>query len=108
MTTNLSLPQQEQTINIDEGCVGNSAPDLPAASAALLAEYLTSCGGKAKPEIEQVALRIIERIGDQKWLEAASRVHLVRDEATLEKFCSDTRAELDDQLEPKLAAPDRG
>ena len=39
-------------------------------------------------------------IGDQKWLEAASRVHLVRDEATLDKFCLDTRAELGDQLEP--------
>jgi hypothetical protein len=74
--------------------------ESPLALTARLAEYVTSCGGKAKPEVEQVALRIIARTDYEKWLETASRVHLVRDEATLDKFCLDTRAELDDLLEP--------
>jgi hypothetical protein len=72
----------------------------PAAITALLAEYLTSCGGKAKPEVEQVALRIIARMDYQKWLETVSHVHIVRDKATLDKFCLDARAELNDLLEP--------
>jgi hypothetical protein len=74
--------------------------ESPLALTARLAEYLTSCGGEAKPEVEQVALRIIARTDYEKWLETASRVHLVRDKATLDKFCLDTRAALDDVLEP--------
>jgi hypothetical protein len=77
----------------------------PAAITARLAEYLTSCGGKAKPEVEQVALRIIKRMDYQKWLETASSVHLVRDEAMLKNFCLDTRAELNDLLEPIEYSP---
>jgi hypothetical protein len=74
--------------------------ESPLALTAQLAEYLTSCGGKAKPEVEQVALKIIARTDHEKWLETVSRFHIVRDEATLNKFCLDTRAELDDLLEP--------
>jgi hypothetical protein len=91
-------PHQE-----DDASLGRCSPLVlasPAAITAVLAEYLTSCGGKAKPEVEQGALRIIERMNYQKWLETVSRVHIVRDKATLDKFCLDARAELNDLLEP--------
>ena len=65
--------------------------DSPLVSTAKLAEYLTSCGGKAKPEVEQVAQKIIDRIGDQKWGETVLRFHVERDESTRQKFCSDMR-----------------
>jgi hypothetical protein len=74
--------------------------ESPLTLTALLAEYLTSCGGKATPEVEKVALKIIARTDHEKWLETALRFHTVRDEAPLAKFCLDTRAELDDMLEP--------
>src|SRR6516165_4610307 len=74
--------------------------ESPLALTARLADYLTSCRGKAKPEIEKVSQRIIDRIGNQKWREAMLRFHVERDEPTRKKFCSDTREELDDLLEP--------
>ena len=86
--------------NADEDLLPPLVLASPAAITALLAEYLTSCGGKAKPEVEQVALRIIKRMDYQTWLETVSRVHNVRDKATLDKFCLDTRAELNDLLGP--------
>jgi hypothetical protein len=73
--------------------------ESPLVSTAKLAEYLTSCGGKAKPEIELVAQRIIDRIGNQKWLETVSPFHVERDESSLKKFCSEMRVELSGLLE---------
>jgi len=73
--------------------------ESPLAITAKLAEYLTSCGGKAKPETELVAQKIIDRAGRQKWLETVWRIHVERDEPTLNKFCLETRMELDDLLD---------
>jgi hypothetical protein len=56
---------------------------------ALLAEYVTTCGGRAKPIVEREAVRIVEHIGFKNWYSMASWVHLERDEAVQKQFCLD-------------------
>ena len=67
---------------------------------ALLAEHVTTCGGRPKPGAARNAVQIIEHIGYRKWFEIVSWVHLVRDADTESQFCSDARKLLAPMLEP--------
>jgi hypothetical protein len=55
--------------------------------AALLAEYVVTCGGKPTAAATRDALRIAEEMGFKKWLEHVSWVHLVRDKEQEQQFC---------------------
>jgi hypothetical protein len=75
-----------------------AAPMTPVDFVALMAEHMTSCGSRLTPVIERDAIRIVERIGYKKWYELASWVHLERDEAATDKFCSNVSRVLNKSL----------
>jgi hypothetical protein len=72
----------------------------PLATTAVLAEYLTTCGGKAKPAAVRAAQALIDRTDYALWLKTAGRFHLVRDQAATDRFCLEVRDQLNDLLEP--------
>ena len=59
---------------------------------AALAEYLTTCGGTARPAVVRTANRYLEDMliaGDYgTWLETASRLHIERSPAAKDHFCN--------------------
>ena len=61
---------------------------------ALLAEHLSTCGGRARPDVEQLAIEVVESIGYANWLQIASWIHFQLDEGATNKFCSVSRTAL--------------
>jgi hypothetical protein len=57
--------------------------------AALLAEYIATCGAKPTKEASRDALRMAEDLGFNVWLEVLSWIHLVRDADQEKQFCID-------------------
>lgn len=65
----------------------HAAPIGHVDAAALLAEYVTTCGGQAKPVAQRNVARIANEVGLTKWFLHASWVHLERDAAAQSQFC---------------------
>lgn len=76
----------------------HAAPIGHVDAAALLAEYVTTCGGQAKPVAQRNVAQIADQVGLTKWFLHASWVHLERDAAWQSKFCLDAAGPLRDLL----------
>ena len=78
---------QKYDLRPDPNYVDKGFPIYNVNGAALLAEYVTTCGVRPTEAAMRDALRFINDIGYAKFLEIASWVHIVRDPDQDKEFC---------------------